>query len=34
MAGVRDAIANDLKLKPEQRQALLSVYDSFVTANG
>jgi transcriptional regulator with XRE-family HTH domain len=32
--GVRDAIANDLKLKPEQRQALLSVYDSFVTANG
>jgi transcriptional regulator with XRE-family HTH domain len=32
--GVRDAIANDLKLTPEQRQALLSVYDSFVTANG
>jgi len=32
--GVRDAIANDPKLKPEQRQALLNVYESFLTANG
>jgi len=28
--GVRDAIANDPKLSPEQRQALLNVYESFV----
>ena len=28
--GVRDAIATDPKLTPEQRQALLNVYESFV----
>ena len=28
--GVREAIADDPKLSPEQRQALLNVYDSFV----
>ena len=27
---VRDAIARDVKLTPEQRSALLNVYDSFV----
>jgi len=27
--GTRDAIINDPKLSPEQRQALLNVYDSF-----
>jgi transcriptional regulator with XRE-family HTH domain len=30
---VRDAIARDLRLSPEQRTALLGVYDSFLTAN-
>ena len=30
--GVRDAIANDPKLRPEQRQALLNVYESFTNA--
>jgi transcriptional regulator with XRE-family HTH domain len=32
--GVRDAISNDPKLSPEQRQALLNVYESFVAAHG
>ena len=30
---MRDAIANDPQLTPEQRQALLNVYESFVAAN-
>lgn len=30
---VRDAIARDRRLTPEQQQALLNVYDSFVAAN-
>ena len=30
--GVRDAIADDPKLTPEQQQALLNVYESFVAA--
>jgi transcriptional regulator with XRE-family HTH domain len=29
--GVRDAISRDPRLTPEQRRALLNVYDSFVT---
>ena len=32
--GVRDAVANDPKLTPEQRQAMLNVYESFLAANG
>ena len=32
--GVRDAVTNDPKLTPEQRQALLNVYESFLAANG
>ena len=32
--GVRDAIAIDPKLTTEQRQALVNVYESFLTANG
>lgn len=31
---VRDAIARDPKLTPEQRGALLNVYDSFVASSG
>lgn len=31
--GVRDAIAGDPELTPEQRQALLNVYESFVGSN-
>ncbi len=31
--GVRDAIARDPKLTPEQRHALLNVYESFVGSN-
>lgn len=31
--GVRDAVARDPALTPEQRTALLGVYDSFVAAN-
>lgn len=31
--GVRDAIAADEALTPEQRQALLNVYESFVGSN-
>jgi hypothetical protein len=30
---VRDAVARDRRLTPEQQQALLNVYDSFVAAN-
>jgi transcriptional regulator with XRE-family HTH domain len=30
--GVREAIANDPLLSPEQQQALLNVYESFVSA--
>lgn len=30
---VRDAIVRDRRLTPEQQQALLNVYDSFVAAN-
>jgi hypothetical protein len=30
--GVREAIAADQELTSEQRQALLNVYESFVTA--
>ncbi len=32
--GVRDAIANDAALTDEQRQALLNVYESFVSGAG
>lgn len=32
--GVRDAIAIDPKLTPEQRHALINVYESFLAANG
>ena len=31
--GVREAIAADQQLTPEQRQALLNVYESFVSTN-
>jgi len=31
--GVRRAIADDAQLSPEQRQALLGVYESFLAAN-
>jgi hypothetical protein len=30
---VRDAIVRDRRLTPEQQQALLNVYDSFVAVN-
>ena len=32
-SSVPEAIVNDEKLTPEQRQSLLSVYRSFITAN-
>jgi transcriptional regulator with XRE-family HTH domain len=31
---VRDAIARDVQLTPDQKQALLNVYDSFVASAG
>lgn len=31
--GVREAIGRDPQLKPEQKQALLNVYESFVSAS-